>query len=93
MLSRLEAHHHLVVGKHRRHGINTTRQSLAQHSDVRLDVTPVRAEHASSTGKSSLHLVADKQAVVFLAKGLDLWFSSKHKHMSCSLSEGKIEHR
>lgn len=52
--------------------IHATRDGLSKGHKIRLDASPLVAEHFTSTTNSSLDLVTDKQHVMLLAQCRDL---------------------
>jgi hypothetical protein len=50
VLARLDAEHHIVVGKHRRDWDHSAGESLAQHQDVRFGVVVVARKHLAGPG-------------------------------------------
>jgi len=86
MFTRLNAQHDILIGHHGTDRINASTQRLTERDDIRTNAVVLTTEHTTSTAEACLNLIADKEYVVLLAKGVHLLEVCVVWHHNTSLS-------
>lgn len=86
VLARLDAKHHIIVSKDSTDRVDTSRQSLSEQNDIRLDIVVINTEHLSGTGKASLDLIGNHKDIVLGAQLPDLGEVAIIRHDNTSLT-------